>query len=178
MTLRKHFFIFLALFVSQAMFAGLIYASDNDVTRKTLSGVQGVYVMVEDMQPDLLKYGAAQKAGLGREDLKKTVEMRLSRAGIKVLMWEQALKTPGIPFLYVHVNTHEYNKYCYAYDVRVELQQMVSIDANPKIKASAATWSMNITGTVDVGTMNKLKDAVGILVDRFIYVYQVANRSR
>jgi hypothetical protein len=178
MNLKKNLFIFFVVTVLHAMLAGPIHASDNDVTRKTLSGLQGVYVIVEELQPNLMKYGAAQKAGLSKEGLKKEIETKLGKAGIKVLTWEQALKAPGMPFLYVNINTHEYEKYWYAYDIRVELQQMVIMAANSKIKSLADTWSINMTGIVNVGTMDKLKESVGILIDRFIFAHQAVNGKR
>ncbi len=153
-------------------------AIDTDITRKTLSGLQGVYVGVEELQPNLMKYSAAQKSGLSNEGLKKDIEGRLSKAGIRVLTWDQAVKTPGMPFLYINVNTHESEKYWYAYDIRIELQQLVSMEANPKVKTLAGTWSINMTGMVNIGTMDKLKEAVAVLVDRFIGAFRAANPKR
>lgn len=153
-------------------------AIDTDVTRKTLSGLQGVYVAVEELQPNLLKYSAAQKSGLSKEGLKRDIEGRLSKAGIRVLTWDQAVKTPGMPFLYINVNTHESEKYWYAYDIRIELQQLVSMEANPKVKTMADTWSTNMTGIVNIGTMDKLKEAVEVLADRFAGAFRAANQKK
>lgn len=153
-------------------------AIDTDVTRKTLSGLQGVYVGVEELQPNLMKYSAEQKSIPSKEALKRDIEGRLSKAGIRVLTWDQAVKTPGMPFLYVNVNTHETEKYYYAYDIRIELQQLVSMEANPKVKTMADTWSTNMTGIVNIGTMDKLKEAVEVLVDRFAGAFRAANQKK
>lgn len=153
-------------------------ATDTDVTRKTLSGLQGVYVGVEELQPNLMKYSAEQKSIPSKEALKRDIEGRLSKAGIRVLTWDQAVKTPGMPFLYVNVNTHETEKYYYAYDIRIELQQLVSMEANPKVKTMADTWSTNMTGIVNIGTMDKLKEAVEVLVDRFAGAFRAANQKK
>ena len=152
-------------------------AIDMDVTRKTLSGLQGVYVGVEELQPNLMKYSAAQKSGLSKEALKKDIEGRLGKAGIRVLTWDQAVKTPGMPFLYICVNTHESEKYWYAYDIRIELQQLVSMEANPKVKTMAGTWSTNMTGMVNIGTLDKLKEAVEVLTDKFAGAYRSVNKK-
>jgi len=152
-------------------------AIDMDVTRKTLSGLQGVYVGVEELQPNLMKYSAAQKSGLSKEALKKDIEGRLGKAGIRVLTWDQAVKTPGMPFLYICVNTHESEKYWYAYDIRIELQQLVSMEANPKVKTMAGTWSTNMTGMVNIGTLDKLKEAVEVLTDKFVGAYRSVNKK-
>lgn len=153
-------------------------AIDTDVTRKTLSGLQGVYVGVEELQPNLMKYSAEQKSIPSKEALKRDIEGRLSKAGIRVLTWDQAVKTPGMPFLYVNVNTHKTEKYYYAYDIRIELQQLVSMEANPKVKTMADTWSTNMTGIVNIGTMDKLKEAVEVLVDRFAGAFRAANQKK
>jgi hypothetical protein len=170
---------FVAFFLSVSLlsFAGPLHALDTDVTRMTLSGLQGVYVAVEEFQPNLMKYGAVQKAGLSKEALQREIEARLNKAGIKVLTWDQALKTPGAPFLYIVVNTHESEKYWYAYDIRIELQQLVSMAANPKVRAMAGTWSTNMTGIANIGTLQVIKDDVGVLVGKFVQVYKAANKK-
>jgi hypothetical protein len=134
-------------------------------------------VAVEEFQPNLMKYGAVQKAGLSKEALQREIEARLNKAGIKVLTWDQALKTPGAPFLYIVVNTHESEKYWYAYDIRIELQQLVSMAANPKVRAMAGTWSTNMTGIANIGTLQVIKDDVGVLVGKFVQVYKAANKK-
>jgi hypothetical protein len=50
--------------------------------------------------------------------------------------------------------------------------------ANSKIKSLADTWSINMTGIVNVGTMDKLKESVGILIDRFIFAHQAVNGKK
>jgi len=170
--------VFFILTVLLLPVAGSVYAIDTEVTRMTLSGLQGVYVAVEELQPNLVKYGAAQKVGLSKEVLQRDIEARLTKAGIRVLTWDQMLKTPGSPFLYVVVNTHESEKYWYAYDIRIELQQIVSMATNPKVRAMAGTWSTNMTGIVNVGTLHVIRDDVGALVGKFVAAYQSMNKKR
>jgi hypothetical protein len=169
---------FLILTVLLLSVAGPLYALDTDVTRKTLSGLQGVYVAVEELQPNLMKYGAAQKVGLSKEALQRELEARLTKAGIRVLTWDQMLKTPGSPFLYVVVNTHESEKYWYAYDIRIEFQQLVIMEANPKVRAMAGTWSINMTGIANIGTLQVIKDDVGALVGKFVQAYRAVNKKQ
>ena len=59
------------------------------------------------------------------------MEAQLKEAGIRVLDRDEWLRTPGRPVVYVNVNTHEYQKYRFAYDVRIELQQLATLEANP-----------------------------------------------
>jgi len=176
--ISRFYFVVALVAILVAISAPPVGAIDTEVTRKTLDGLQGVYVGVEELQPNLMKYSAAQKSGLSKEALKKDIEGRLGKAGIRVLTWDQVMKTPGVPFLYICVNTHESEKYWYAYDIRIELQQLVSMEANPKVKTMAGTWSTNMTGMVNIGTLDKLKEAVAVLTDKFAAAFRAANPKR
>jgi hypothetical protein len=153
-----------------------VFAIDSELTRRTISGLQGVNVTVEDIQPNIQKY--AQKAGLTSEQIQRDVESRLRAAGIKVYSWGDWLKTPGKPSLYVIVNTHEYEKYWYAYDVRLELKQMVSPEINPSAKTLASTWSLNITGIANIGTLDSIRNSITRLTDGFVDAYRTANQKK
>jgi len=153
-----------------------VFAIDSELTRRTLTGLPGVCVMVEDLQPNIQKY--AKKYELTQEQLKRDVEQKLQKSGIIILSKENWLKTPGRPVLYVNINTHEHEKYWYAYDIKVELKQIVYMEANPKVKTLADTWSISMTGIVNIGTLNTIRDSVGILVNRFIDAYLSANTKK
>ena len=161
--------IMVLLFLS----SGRAFAIDSEQTRLTLTNLAGVYVTIEDGQPNIKKY--AQKAELTKEQLQRDVEQGLTKNGIRVLTREQWLKTRGNPVFYVNVNTHETEKYWYAYDVRVELHQTVYMEANPKVRILATTWSMNMTGTANIGNLHIIKGDVGVLVDRFVKAYKAVN---
>jgi hypothetical protein len=141
-----------------------------------MTGLQGVDVMVEDLQPNMQKY--ARKFGLTQEQLKRDVEQKLQKSGITILTQENWLKTLGRPVLYVNINTHEYEKYWYAYDIKVELKQIVYMEANPKVKTLASTWSISMTGIANIGTLNTIRDSLVSLVNRFIDAYLSANTKK
>ena len=152
-----------------------LYAIDSELTRQTLLGLKGVSVAVENPQSNIQKY--AQRFGLTRDQLQKDIEQRLTKAGITVLNQEKWLQTSGRPVLYVVVNTHEYEKYWYAYTIVVDLMQITTLETNPDIKTLASTWSINMAGIANIGTLNTIKDDVNILVDRFIDAYLSVNRK-
>jgi hypothetical protein len=158
-----------------AMMVRSLYAIDSELTRQTLLGLKGVSVAVENPQPNIQKY--VQRFGLTRDQLQKDIELRLSKAGIVVLNQEKWLQTSGRPVLYVIVNTHEYEKYWYAYTIIVDLMQITTLEANPDIKTLASTWSMNMAGIANIGTLNTIKDNVNTLVDRFIDASLSVNRK-
>jgi len=99
----------------------------------------------------------------------------LRAAGIKVLSPDQWSKTLGRPTLYVNVNTHESEKYWFAYDIKLELRQIVSLEARPDIKTLAVTWCINVTGVVNIGTFTVIRDNVGVLTERFVQAYKMVN---
>ena len=67
--------------------------------RDTLRDLKGVDVMVEALDEE------AETAGLDVEQLKKIVEEKLRDGGVTVLTQQQSLGTPGMPYLYVNVQT-------------------------------------------------------------------------
>jgi hypothetical protein len=174
--MRKRTILCFAAVLLFLVFPAIGYALDSDVTRQTLKGLQGVYVIVEDLQPNIQKY--ASKAGLANEELKADIERRLTEKGIRIFSRDEWVKTPGTPVLYVSVNTHETEKYWYAYDIKTELQQAVTMEANPKVRTLATTWSINLTGMANVGTLGLIKGDVGVLVGRFIEAYKVVNEQK
>jgi hypothetical protein len=157
------------------MTAGSLYAIDSELTRRTLLGIKGVSVAVENPQPNIQKY--AQRFGLTRDQLQKDIEQRLTKAGITVLNQEKWLQTSGRPVLYVIVNTHEYEKYWYAYTIIVDLMQITTLEASSDIKTLASTWSINMAGIANIGTLNTIKGDVNALVDRFIDAHLSANKK-
>lgn len=149
-------------------------AADFESARKSLAGIRGVYVLIEELQPNLQKYN--KRAELSAANLLKAVEAQLREAGITVYDREEWLRAAGRPILYVNVNTHEYQKYCFAYDIRIELQQIVYPETSPAARLLATTWSSNTTGAVDPGTVETIVSGVRAGVALFINAYMAGRR--
>ncbi len=170
----------IALFVllSFSFPAAIAFAEDSEVARQTLKGIAGVYISVEDLQPNLLKYEKYTKNfDLSKEQIQKDVEKKLQESGIAVLPNDDWQKTPGCPVIYVNINTHENEKYWFAYDVKVELRQVVILAADPNIRTLTATWAMNITGMVNIGNLQLIRKDVGVLVGRFAQAWSAVNKK-
>jgi hypothetical protein len=157
--------IMLALFGASSR----LFAIDAEVSRRTLTDLKGVYVIVEEVDPNLQKF--SKRTDLSRAQMQKSVESQLKEAGIAVVGREEWLRTPGRPVLYVNVNLHEFQKYQFAYNVSVELQQITSLQTNPAVEALATTWSINMTGVVNPGTANYISENVKSLVGLFVKAY-------
>lgn len=152
-----------------------VYGIDTEITRQTLKELQSLYVAIEEIQPNVVKYG--QRVGLTREQIKKDVESKLKTAGIKILTKNEWLAIPGRPMLYLNINCHEYEKYWYAYDIKLEISQVVFLERNPSIKTMADTWSINMTGVANIGTLNSIRNNAGKVVDRFIEAYNAVKQN-
>jgi hypothetical protein len=159
-------FAFLAGFILPA------HAFDAEASRETLKGLPGFYVLIEELNPNIAKYASVQKNQISTQALKNQVENRLRAAGIRVLSWDEMMKLPERPMLYVRVNTHEYEKFWYAYDIRVEVRQLVNLASRPEKPIIGCTWAVNMTGVMNIGQLQALYDNLGLLLDRFIQAYK------
>lgn len=165
-----------------SILAGLIFyicplfAEDTPVTRGTLANLPGVSVVAEHIQTNIQKY--AEKAGLDAPRMRKAIENRLQAAGIKTISNADWLRTPGRPVLYVNINTHKMDKFWYAYDIKLELRQIVFMEVDPKVKTLADTWSINITGITHVGNLDLVRKDSLVLLERFIEAYRSANKHQ
>ena len=146
------------------------FGEDSEVSRATLAGLQGVRVVVEDLQPNVQKYAA--KFDLSGAQIRRDVEQKLREGGIRVVEGNEWPNLPGRPVLCVNVNTHETEKYWYAYDIKIELRQIVSLEANPKVRTLASTWSISITGLANIGNLNLIRQDVGVLAGRFVQAWK------
>jgi hypothetical protein len=141
--------------------------------RETLAGLTGVNIQVEPVNAD------AEQDGLLRTDLQADVESALREAGIRVFTQPELFAVaPGTPFLHVDVMTIRLNAQ-YAYTVRVELWQAVTLVRDPGIRTLGCTWnSPQLVGTVTAGRLPEIRRAVRSAVDEFIQDSTVATATR
>ena len=138
-------------------------------------GLTGVYVLVEHVADE------AQRDGLDTLQVRTDVEVKLRQAGIRVLSKEEWLSTAGLPYLYVDISTTKNPLGVYAFSVRVELNQSVTLvrPASQQRLLLAATWSTpGAIGTVGSKKLTALRDEVRDLTDQFINAYLAANPKR
>lgn len=150
--------------------------ADSELERATLKGLPGVFVLVEQMDPD------AERDGLAQSTLTKDVEQRLRETGIRVLTRPELLATPGKPYLYLRVYavraTGE-TAGVYAYSISLELKQEVRLTRASPVRSLAATWrATEEVGTVQAARLSSVRDKVRDMVDQFINAYLAANSKR
>jgi len=150
-----------------------VLAVDSPVERETLTGLTGVHVVVEEMNP------AAEKDGLTEFTLQMDVELKLRQAGIRVLTSGERLVAPGNPYLYLRVGTIKNEMGLYAFDTDLELRQEVRLTRNPAITSLAATWSARgRIGSIGSRNLPSVRDSVRDQVDEFLNAYLAANPKR
>ncbi len=167
--------VFAAVVLLSATLASSAVGQDDEQARKTLTGLSGVYVIVEQL-PD-----EAQHDGLREDQVQTDVELRLRQAGITILTREQSFATAGAPYLYVNVQVLKNPAKFYAFSVNVELRQGVTLIRDPSIRVLAvATWSApGVIGTVGSQKLeSQVRDDVRDFTDRFINAYLAANPKR
>jgi hypothetical protein len=141
--------------------------------QKALIGLKGLKVVVE-APPE------AERLRLTKNQIKTDVELRLRKAGIRVLTEEQWLKTPGAPYLYVKVTAvirpnipiYAYN-IIYPYNIIVALCEQVMLFRG--ISVEGTIWISTITRLVEKNKIRLIRESVGDLVDKFINDYMAAN---
>lgn len=149
-----------------------LFALDSALARTTLKGLQGVFVIIESLDPEV------EKAGLTSAELRTDVELSLRLAGIRVLSEGQGRRIPGAPYLYVRVNVVTSTPSIWPYSIDVELNQYVTLDRDRNIRTTGATWSVGSIGTVTLSNIRTAKDRVNDKVDEFINAYLAVNPKR
>jgi hypothetical protein len=170
--------IFMILALAQLIFMILVlkelrslesaFAQDDEISRQTFRGLQGVQVVMEPLNPEV------KGDGLTVDGLRKNTEQKLEMAGIKVLSETENRMTPGRPYIYVHSNISKY-RYLpgYIYTNRVELVQDVYLVRAFKIKTEAVTWSISTIGLAP--KLEDIRTSMEDLVDNFIRAYLSVN---
>jgi predicted secreted protein len=172
MKTKKYWILTAALGICALVTLLSIIAWGDEVGRSSLSGLTGVFVVVEEVSESV------ENAGLTQHQLKNDVELRLHQAGIKALSMEESFKWPGHPVLHVYVIcVPSSDNSMFAISVQVKFCQDVYLARDPKIGCIAATWSAPIlTGFSDKsGLRNLVREYLPDCIDEFINDYLEAN---
>ena len=150
---------------------GFAFAYDIEATRSTLRGLQGVHVVVKELDPPEM-----EQDGLHKDQLQAYVELRLTLAGIKVLTEEEYRETPGAPVLLVRVLGCTHSRLMiYGVSVSLELYQKAVLERELAISALASTWSVHQVNLVGRKRVRQIRDSVKDCLDRFINAYMSVN---
>jgi len=139
-----------------------------EFSRKTLQGIQGVQVVVGDVEVD----------GLPTESQIQTdTEMKLRMVGIKVLTEKERLGTPGHPYLGVTINTNQGDyplQGLYAIEISINLYQIVNLRRNTTTTV-ASTWSNSVLYIVGKNKLSFVRYFLKDQIDDFINAWLSVN---
>ena len=156
------------------LLASPLAALNSEMNRATLQGLKGVRILVEDLAPEV------ERGGLVKNQLQKSAEEKLRSAGIKVLTQEEAVKTPGEPYLYVNININfaKGEEEVCSYSIDIALIQNVTLVRNPKQTSYAVTWSTGGVGMIGKKSLGELKESVDEIVEIFVQAFFSVNPKR
>lgn len=138
--------------------------------KEVLQGLQGVYVLVESIEPEAEKYGLTKKT------LQTDTELQLRQYGIKVLNLEEWQSTPGRPCLCINVNVLIEEEPIAAAAISVDLWEAVLLLREPKrICMGARTWHRGCVSSVGLLRIKDIRESVKDRVNEFINDYLAAN---
>jgi hypothetical protein len=149
--------------------ASTVFAANDELSRESLKGLAGVFVVVDDFEP------AIEQAGLTKADIQSEVEGELQAAGIPVLSREQWVTTPGGPYLFVNVFVFSSDDRVWPFFVDVSSMQRVVLERSSANIFFAPTWSVTTVGSVGSDRLRQIKDVVKDYVDQFVKAYRAVN---
>jgi hypothetical protein len=139
--------------------------ANDDRPRTTLKGIDrlGVYAQVSPL---------AESLGLSTSQVQNDVELRLRQSGILVV----PIKDIELPWLAVTINaTKATGTSAYAYNISVELRQLVSLFRN-EFLCHASTWEKSyVVSMVGGQDSSLLRSTLSGLVDMFLNAYLEQN---
>jgi len=148
---------------------------DSQSSRKTLAGLPGFFVAVEDMDT------AAARVGVSAAVIQSDVESKLRGAGIKLYTQDDFKNVLEVPQLYININElalHGAQAGLFTYNASAEVRQAIKLSRDPTISSTSVTWRAPATvGTVGSDNFyTAVRDVVREQVDLLITAYRDANR--
>jgi hypothetical protein len=140
------------------------------IQRTALVGLKEVYVLVDSPKPE------AQSLGLTKDQIKTNIELRLRKAGIRMLTEKEWLESPDYPHLSVTVAAIT-RAGSYAYMLQLYLSEFVTLVRGNRV--NGVIWQ---TYRIGIGneqnTETKTQEQIGDMVDEFINDYMAANPKK
>ncbi len=136
---------------------------------QSLTGLSGAFIGFQKYPAEL------EQDGLTSKQIATEVELRLRKAGIKILTADEVMKSPGSPVFEVDMRAIKFEEGSYAISIRLSLKQKVVTERKPFIGIVSATWEVQNLLTVGRANLRQVKDEVGDGVDVFANDFLTAN---
>ena len=143
-------------------------AGDSPDERESLRGLNRIGVLIGlNLR--------IQDAGITVDSLRPDIEATLRRANIQVVPRTDLLqKAMREPILIVNFSDSIRFGDVFVYNLELLMHQRVKVERNQS-RLVAPTWSAGRLGSIRVGQAEKLREAVGALVDDFVKAYRSVN---
>jgi hypothetical protein len=139
-------------------------AGDAALDRATLRDLKSISVVIDRIDPELVKEGFAQEIFRGR------IEDRLQNAGLPVT--SKSTEFLGLRLLHVRARRGPY-----ALCVSLGLYQPVILVRDAKLRTATQTWEVNTVLMAEPSIVYSASlDSVDELVDRFIAAWRAVNQ--
>ncbi len=150
-----------------------VSALDEDMimelqNRMVLRGLKSVALFVEQLNPQI------EEDGLSAATLKTDTEIKLQRAGIKVLSREESYRTQGSAGLFLKAHVFRYNSAGYVYNVSLSLKEEAHLSRVNYLAPLATTWESELSLGV-TPDISEIRATAKGLVDEFVDMYLAAN---
>ncbi len=143
---------------------------DEDKSREVLKGLEAISVVVNDLPPTV------ERAGLTKRQLHTEAELRLRRAGIRVIRMEEDLALRRSAVLVVTAGVQEAEEGRYIYHIELLVLQPAALVRDPAINTLATTWASPAwMGLVSRTELNVVRERVGDLADQFSNAFLAVN---
>jgi len=166
-------YVVIALLMALGCFDPNAAHASGPEERDSLRGLQGVQVLVEDIEKEV------QADGVSQDAIRTSAELILRSNGIRVLTPSERLSTPSAPFLYLRVGTVKTKLGIvdfYAFSVTVVPKQVVSLAHRPGQVAIATTWeAQDGVGTLSRQDIRKVSSYVDDQVKEFANDFLAVN---
>lgn len=141
----------------------------SDLT--SLRGVEGVFLVVDHLQPDL------EADGLYRTAIMATAERKLKAAGIPVMTSDELVTDLRQPNLRICIESTLTGSGLHAYHLTIHFRQNVGLLVpGSEVQVLATTWEAPpITGAVARDQVEWVNDEIASMIDAFVKAYRVAN---
>ncbi|MCE5199341.1 MAG: hypothetical protein ABFD54_09450 [Armatimonadota bacterium] len=171
MTLKKTSILVVSIIAVFALAASQIaWGARTDFETQSLHGLDGVYVIVQSLNPDIVK------DGLTATSIESSVKQQLKDAGIKVLADKDSLSSDdGI--LLLELSSIKSNSGFHACSLDAELIQVARLARDTSIITPATTWMSGVVAVVTQSNVSHITDIVTELVGEFVKDYQSANST-
>ncbi len=161
--------IFLSAFLTILISSGAIAQTFTHDQKETLRDLSRVLLVVEFAQ------ASVEMDGLNRTELEIEIATRLRAGGIRLMNETTWSQTPGVPYLYVLINTVKSDLGFYSYYAEVKLNQEVIMVRNRNLSNMSTTWETTSLGFIGVNRIGSLRQEILELVDIFIEDYRAVN---